>query len=304
MRSRLPLFLILVTGLFWLLSDAADVRAAVGDGLILCAQSVIPSLFPFLVVSTLLISLGFGEALARPLGGMFRALYGIGGEGASALVLGLAGDYPVGARTAAELYRSGRLSRQESERLLAFCSNANPAFLINVLGRGVFNSGRAGVYLWVIHVLSALLTGLVLCRGRDASPSCPPPSRTPLRTVRLADALVDAVRTGLNAVLGICAFVTFFRVLTLPLRGLNGAAGAAVCGATELFSAVPILPAGRGGFILAAALAGWGGLCVHCQTMAAVADSRLSLRRYLPGKALQGVLSALLAAALAGRALR
>ena len=123
-RWRQPVMLLLVTGLFWLLLDAAEVRTAVTEGLSLCTRSVIPSLFPFLAVSALLMSLGFGEWLSGPLSGLM-ALYRIGGAGASALLLGLVGGYPVGARTAASLVSDGVLSKEEGERLLTFCNNYN-----------------------------------------------------------------------------------------------------------------------------------------------------------------------------------
>ncbi|MFR0770562.1 MAG: hypothetical protein ACLSHO_14075 [Dysosmobacter sp.] len=92
------------------------------------------------------------------------------------------GGYPIGARTAAELYASGDLTRQEAERLLTFCNNSNPVFLISVLGVGVFGSVRAGLWLWLIHVCAALLTGLLFRGlGRGRKPFPPPfPFRPPL----------------------------------------------------------------------------------------------------------------------------
>lgn len=298
---RAPVMLLAITGLFWLLLDAADVRSAVGEGLALCAQSVVPSLFPFLVMSSLLLSLGFGEGVAGPLSGLM-GLYRMGGAGGSALLLGLVGGYPVGARTAAELYRDGLLSREEAERLLTFCNNSNPAFLITVLGLGVFRSVRVGVWLWLIHVASALLAGLLLGRGKPgaASRAKAPIRRTNVRTVRFSAALVSAVRSGLEAILGICAFVVFFYVLAQPLRSLGGVAGTALVGLVELFSTTPRFTADAVGFVLAAGLAGWGGISVHCQTLAVLGDSGLSAAPCVAGKAVQGILSALLAAVLAG----
>lgn len=291
--------LLLISCLFWLLLDAEEVRSAVMEGLRLCGRSAIPSLFPFLVVSSLLMSLGFGELIARPLG-QLMSLYNIGGPGASALILGLVGGYPVGARTAAELVRDRLLSREEGERLLTFCNNSNPAFLINVLGLGVFGSSRVGIWLWLIHLLSALLTGLVLGRGRRR----PSPAagevlrRPPSRTVRFSAALVNAVQAALQSMAGICAFIVFFYVMALPLRRIPGLAGTALAGAAELFSATPRIPATPAGFLLAAGLSGWGGLSVHCQTMAVLGDSGLSAAPCVGGKALQGLLSAALAALL------
>ena len=54
--------------LVWFLADAGDVRADTKDALVLCARSVIPSLFPFLVISSLLLSL---ELFAGDSLGMF-----------------------------------------------------------------------------------------------------------------------------------------------------------------------------------------------------------------------------------------
>ena len=161
-RWRADACLILCGILVWFLTDAGRVRAAAAEALTLCGESVIPALFPFLAVSGLLVSMGFGEWISPLFAGLMGPLFRLPGQASSALLLGLVGGYPIGARTAADLYRQGLLTAGEAERLLAFCNNSNPVFLISVLGVGVFGSVRAGVWLWLIHLLSALLTGLVV----------------------------------------------------------------------------------------------------------------------------------------------
>ena len=78
------------------LADAGQVRQDVSAALALCARSVIPALFPFLVVSTLLLRLGFGELAAPWLAGLMEPLFRVDGVGSSALLLGLVGGYPIG----------------------------------------------------------------------------------------------------------------------------------------------------------------------------------------------------------------
>ena len=296
-RKVLMAAVLLIT--VWLLWEAEALRGAAREGLALCAGSVIPALFPFLAASSLLLKLGFGDALAGPLAPLM-GLYRLPGEAAGALVLGLAGGYPVGARTAAELYAQGALTRDEAERLLTFCNNANPAFLLSGLGLGVLGSVRAGLWLWLIHVLSALVTGLVLARkpGRQGGGRSLP-RKGAAAEGSFPELLVGAVQGALGAILGICAFVELFYVLGLPLRRLPAPWGAGLAGAVELFSASAGLPAGRPGFILAAGLAGFGGLSVLCQTAAVLAPQGLSPAPCFRGKLLQGALSAALAAALA-----
>ena len=105
---------ILIFVLVWFLADSQDVRAAASAALQLCGRSVIPSLFPFLAVSSLLISLGFGTWLAPSLSGLMTSLFGLPGQAGSALVLGLVGGYPIGAQMADDLFRAGQLTRLEA----------------------------------------------------------------------------------------------------------------------------------------------------------------------------------------------
>ncbi len=298
-RWQLPVCWILCGVLVWFLADAAAVRTAVEEALRLCARSVIPALFPFLVVSSLLLSLGFGELTAPWLAGLMEPLFRVSGSGSAALLLGVVGGYPIGAKTAADLYRQGLLERGEAERLLTFANTSNPVFLISVLGVGVFGSVRVGVWLWLIHLLSALLTGLLFRRCGHAS-SATHLSRTPVRAIRLATTFVEAVRSSLSGILSVCAFVTLFYVLTRPLVSLGSRLAACLVGLLELFSLTPLLTADTFGFILAAAAAGWGGASVLCQTAAVLDGSGLRLWPCLAGKACQGLFSALLAALLAG----
>ena len=236
------------------------------------------------------------------LAGLMEPLFRVDGVGSSALLLGLVGGYPIGAKTAADLYRGGRLSRPEAERLLAFCNNSNPVFLISVLGVGVFGSVRAGVWLWLIHLLSALLTGL-LFRNHGGPARRQAGGTATFQAVSLSAAFVAAVRESLSGMLSVCAFVTFFYVLARPLASLGGWLGPVLVGLTELFSLTPLLRPDRFGFILASAMAGWGGLSVLCQTAAVLEGSGLRLRGCAAGKAVQALLAGLLAAAFSGYAL-
>ena len=107
---------------------------AARDGLALCGNVIIPSLFPFFVLSSLVVELGMSRYLGRLLEGVMAPLFRVGGACSSALALGFVGGYPVGARTAIALYENGQCSKTEAERLLAFCNNSGPAFILGVVG--------------------------------------------------------------------------------------------------------------------------------------------------------------------------
>lgn len=281
---------LLAAALLW---DAAGAAEAVRHGTELCLASVIPALFPFFVVSSLLVSLGAGRA-ARILERPFRALFRCGGAGAAAFLLGMLGGYPVGAATVASLVRQGDVSPAEGRRLLAFCSNAGPSFIIGVAGLTVFGSARTGAYLYLIHITAAMAAGFLL-RGRRAvtGGTYHPPARS-----GLISAFLSAVQVAASAMGRVCAFVVFFLVLLSLTERVTGPLPPGAAGFLELTNGVLRLSPTRTGFITAAALLGWGGLSVHCQTASVLDGTNVPLDRYFLGKALQSLLSALLAAAV------
>lgn len=295
-RKVLMAAVLLIT--VWLLWEAEALREAAREGLALCAGSVIPALFPFLAASSLLLKLGFGDALAGPLAPLM-GLYRLPGEAAGALVLGLAGGYPVGARTAAELYAQGALTRDEAERLLTFCNNANPAFLLSGLGLGVLGSVRAGLWLWLIHVLSALVTGLVLAReaGAVRRRTSPPPEGP--GGGELPGAAGGGRPGGAG---GHPRHLRFRGALLRPGPAPAAAArplGAGLAGAVELFSASGGAAGGTAGLRPGGGAGGLRGPQRPRQTAAVLAPQGLSPAPCFRGKLLQGVLSAALAAILA-----
>ena len=285
----------------------AEASDAARQGLSLCLQTVLPSLFPFFVLSSLCVSTGVADALGRMLEPVMRPLFRLSGTGAAAVVLGLVGGYPVGARTAAELYRGGAVSKEEAERLLCFCNNAGPGFVLGVCGGAVLQSSRAGLCLCLVHAASAILSGIVLCRFGGASRSRAR-GEAPRRLSRRAGAAVfsSAVRDSFAAVWSVCGYVVLFAVLLrfvsllLPARAAASRWTPLLLGGIELTNGVLSLSPDRGGFVLCAVLLGWGGLSVHAQTLSVLEDTGLSARWYFPGKALQAMVSFPLAMAVGG----
>ena len=297
---------------------------AAKSGLALCYNVIIPSLFPFFVLSSLVVELGLAGYLGRLLEGLMRPLFHVSGACASAFALGFIGGYPVGAKTAISLYENGMCTKTEAERLLAFCNNSGPAFILGAVGAGVFGSGKAGIALYLCHMAASLLVGLLFRFYRPGDgPSSPRRMGERFQAVSFSAAFPRAVTGAMASSLNICAFILCFSVVVrlLTLSGLlDGAAGLLsalppplrlsqewsrrlLVGALELSSGVYSLTGGSltGRLSMAAFMLGWAGVSVHLQVLAFLGDSGLSMRTYLTGKLLHGGLSALLMGALAPR---
>lgn len=297
-----------------------EISAAVKEGMGLCYNVIIPSLFPFFILSSLVVSLGLAGYLGKLMEPVMRPLFRLPGSCAAPLALGFVGGYPVGARAALTLYENGQCTKAECERLLAFCNNSGPAFILGVVGAGVFGDSRVGLLLCLVHALASVCVGLVFrfygrekAAGRSAS--------LPIQAQRFSAAFTGAVKGSVTSTLNICAFVMCFTVLIrmLFLSGILPALAALLgrllsplglteawarrllTGLLELSSGVWSL-AGEGTLqgraAMAAFLLGWAGVSVHCQVLSFLGESGLSTRTYIGGKLLHGVFSAALTALL------
>ena len=308
--------ILLGAGLLWatlaLILWPEQAMEAMRDGVTLCGNVILPSLFPFFVLSSLVVELGMSRYLGRLLEPGMAPLFRVNGNCATALALGFIGGYPVGARTAIQIYENGQCSRTEAERMLAFCNNSGPAFILGVVGAGVFGDSRVGLLLYLTHALASLLVGLLFrfYGGWEHRRACAPRPK-PIQTVTLPAAFTGAVSRALQSTLNICAFVVFFAVVLRLLSAYGALSGAAallslagfegewarrlVAGLLELSSGVASLQGGAGlaGRVsMAAFMLGWAGLSVHCQVLSFLVDSGLSAKTYLAGKLCHGLIAA------------
>ena len=129
------------------------------QGLSLCCQVIIPSLFPFLVLSRLLLESPLAGPLGAPLSPYTKCLGIPSRKAAGALLCGLLGGFAAGASAVEQLYEAGELTKQEAERLLVCCIGSSPAFIVGSVGAVMLHSVFAGWLLFLSQVSASLICG-------------------------------------------------------------------------------------------------------------------------------------------------
>lgn len=276
-------------GMLILILDGKTALEGARQGIELCLKTVIPSLFPFFLLSILLTSSFMGSSLRilRPLG----RLCGIPKGAESILIAGFLGGYPVGAQTISAAYAGRQLRKEEAERLLAFCNNAGPAFLFG-MAASLFPRQWMAWALWGIHVASAIMTALLMPGNSPQTVG-----GIPEKPISLSAALNSAIRV----MAAVCGWVVLFRIVIVFLSRwmlwlLPATAQVALIGLLELSNGccelISISNIGLR-FLLCSEMLAFGGLCVTMQTISVTGG--LSLRYYFAGKLLQTAFSLLLA---------
>lgn len=128
-------------------------------GLNAWAMNVLPSVLPFIFFTKALSSLGNIEKLSShfPMYKLFR----VPNLSGYVFLMSIISGYPVGAKMTADLYMSGKVSREEAFRMTAFCSTSGPMFIIGAVGVGMLTSAKAGYIILISHILGAFLNGFL-----------------------------------------------------------------------------------------------------------------------------------------------
>lgn len=263
----------------------------------ICLGVVVPTLFPFFVLSGMLIYSGFCESVAKAFRFCMRPLFNVGEMGASAFVIGLISGYPLGAITTGELYKNNYITKTEAERLLAFCNNSGPLFILASVGVAMYSQLRVGVALYVCHILAAISVGFVFRFYKRKDYVAPKTIMTsPQRGA--SEVFSVALSNAISNMLTVCGAVVFFSVLSqilLSYLPFESALSAFAAGVMEFvtgsikISSLSLPLAKR--LVLTAFVVGFAGLGVHLQVMAVVAKYELSLVPYLIGKLCHGFLA-------------
>lgn len=281
-----------------------EAAAGAAHGLRICGTALIPALFPYFVLSRLVIArASFGRVAAR-FDRQMGNLFCVEGTCLPALLIGFLGGYPVGAATVATLYENGKTSKQSAQRAMCLCNNSGPAFFLGVVGGTVLKDRRAGLVLYCIHVLAAVCAGILLATPGGVHVSMRKQA-TQVRTP-IFRAFPEAIGASCAALLQISGLVIFFCVLNAiaervglwkPFAGFPAARGL-LSGLFELSSGILQLSGSWAvRFLACAFLLGWGGICVHFQAASLWSAAGLHPHGYLSEKALHALLSLLFAAA-------
>lgn len=190
---------------FFLLYDAENFSRGVQNAMMLCYRSVIPSLYPFCVLCLFTVYTGIFSNW-KLCNFLSRILFGLGGDVGSVSLMSLICGYPVGAKMIDGLYKDGKISKIGAQTLLMHCVNPGPAFLLTMIGKGIYGSEMLGGILLVSELSASVITARIHKRKITAAVIKSGGSNG--QTVK--EACIRAVNDSGESILKICFWVLLF----------------------------------------------------------------------------------------------
>ncbi len=196
-----------------LLVNSPATMTATREAIQNCATSVVPSLMAFMIVASFVSESSCGDLVGKIL--PTRFLFNLPQNCGKAVLLSMLGGYPCGAKMISDMLRKNEIDTKTAQRMLGFCINASPAYVISAIGIGLFGNAKIGVIIWLSHILTALLIGIVL-RGKPITEKT-----THSTYLSIADSFVKSVLDSTNTMIAISGFVVTFSVTLTLLKQIG-----------------------------------------------------------------------------------
>lgn len=291
-----------------ILSNPKRYNKSVLDGISLFATCVLPGLFPFMILTRLLTSLGAITKLSKKLEKPTRALFGTSGIASYVFLMSALSGYPIGAKIISDLYSKKIISTEDAKKMSVFCTTSGPIFVIGTIGAIMFGSVQIGIVIYASHILASIMSGIILrtrAKNTNVDTLLAPPNHTD-------NIIGDTITDSVQSILIVGAYITIFflladlllqtgliNTLVVPIDalfsmfGLKGVAKGFLCGILEVTRGAKMLSAVPNIWTISicSALVSFSGISIIMQSMNFLSKCKIKARYFVFAKCVHAILT-------------
>lgn len=263
-------------------------KDGVERGMLICANVIIPSLFPFMVCILIIVNMNV-TIKNKLISKIIFKLFGQNTEMFFVMILSMLGGYPIGCKLINELYVQDRMNKKTANIMQIYCVNAGPAFIITAIG-GILGSEKIGNILFFSHIsasiILALLTSKLLCK------KCNRNTVNKINYKSFSEILVRSTADATSCIMSICAYIILFSVINSYLIYFFKDIPILNClfYFTEVTSGITFTK----NIIFISFLLGFAGLSIWCQIFSISKNATPDLKMFILGRILHGSISSLI----------
>lgn len=296
---------------FFILTESKAVMEAVLFSFQIWKNNIFPSLFPFFLLSELLIQYGFVEFLGELLKPVMNRIFRISNQAAFIFVMSIISGFPSNAKYTKALLEEHKINEKEATKILTFTHFSNPLFILGTVSITFLGNREVGFLILFCHYITNLILGL-LFRNYYPSPKtdCRVSIRKAITNMTLARQkkkisfpliLTNALNHTIQTLLFILGVTTTFLIITTLINQhitLSTFHQSILNGFFEMTQGlkyvsllnIPLKIKG----ILTVMILSFGGLSVHMQLIGILSKSKIRYFPYFTARVLHATIASLM----------
>lgn len=206
-----------------ILSNPKRYTSGTIEGLKLFFFSVLPGLFPFMLLTKLLTEVGLVFKISSKFDKCSRFVFNTPGVSLYAFLMSILSGYPIGAKIISDLYSKNLITEQDAKRMSVFCTTSGPIFVIGAVGMSMFGSYKIGILIYLSHILSSVILGILYGWLSKNNNSNITHYSTPqiIESSSSAGIIGNAISNTINSLFVVGAYITIFYLITEIIVSLN-----------------------------------------------------------------------------------
>lgn len=270
---------------------------SIKSGINCCLNILIPSLFPFIFIATFTVQsqifLNPGKLVSK----LTKFLFYLPGYTAPVIILSLVGGYPVGAKGIKTLFDKNKINTEQLNRMMCFCVNAGPGFLISLIGTVLINNKFMGIIMLLSQILSSIIIGIgcgIYSKSKNFSFYVDKSSEN--SNIKLSESFIESTSSVCQSIMQICTLVIIFSffISTIENSGIIEMIANKItffdCNKNEIYSFITSfleVTTGcvkasqlRAGLMIIAFAVGHGGICTHIQIASMLKNCNFDFKKF------------------------
>ena len=148
-NTKLLKLFTLITCLFCIFTFQKSNYISIRNTIGIFLDSVMPSLFPFILFTNILILSGISKYITNYFKKYGNLIY--------VSIIGFFCGYPMGAKATYTLFSEGKITKKQASFLMSFANNCNPIFILSTIGICILDNIYIGLVLLISHYIAAII---------------------------------------------------------------------------------------------------------------------------------------------------
>ena len=258
--------------------------------------TLFPSIFPFFLISDLLISYNFCNTLNKYFAKINNFLFHTSNASNFVIIMSVFSGFPSGAKYIKTLLDKHMLNINQANYLITFTHFANPLFVLSIT-KSLFSNRSIGYLILLTHILANILLAIII-RPKEKEKI---QKQEWNQISSFSTNLSSSIKSSLNLLALILGNTCFFYIVTklistylnmgiIPSIFMNGffdmtkgLNSIILLSTTDLFKA-----------ILTLTFISFGGINIHMQVLDIISDTKIKYKNFLLGRISQLAISSFL----------
>lgn len=292
-------FLILILLFYFMLQIfyyTKEVNEAILLSFSIFKNNVFPNLFPFLILSGLLINYGFVDICSKVFKKIMKKLFKVSGNASFIFFMSMLSGFPSNAKYTKELLQNGYINELEATKILMFTHFSNPLFILGMISS--FLNKKLAILILICHYLGNIIIGLIFRNIKidvNNNKSCTSTS------ISFGQCLSNTIKNSIDTLLLIFGTITTFFIITTIIKvnfNFSPFIQTLISGILEMTQGLKLTSildiSIKYKAILMTMFLSFGGLSVHMQVLSIISDTKIKYFPFFFSRIMHAIISSLL----------